>query len=98
MYTTRIIAGYEVSCICSKSGILRSATVLVGDPDKAGFRSKDGKGAKDARRQAKEAVIKATGLPSNKVKVSARYSCLRVSGGMIERLDESGRVIGIYET
>jgi len=97
MFKTEIIAGYEVNLTCSKDGsIVRSACVMVGDPDKPGARSKDANG-RNLRRAAKTAVADALNLEPSLVTVSARYSCLtQTESGLLERRDDSGQVIGTH--
>lgn len=89
---------YACNLTTSKTGAIRSVAVLVGPDHSPGWRAKDGPQARQRRRKAKRAVMAALGLPARKVVVVARYSCLRVAAdGMIERLDDLGRVIGAYE-
>ena len=98
MYQTREICGHQVNLILSKDGIIvRSACVMVGDASHPGMRAKDGQNAKNQRRQIKRLVADALGIDRKLVRASSRYSCLSVgSDGMIERKDDSGRVIGTY--
>jgi hypothetical protein len=93
----RIVAGYEVNVLTSKDGqTIRAATVLLGGTA-PGYRVKD-EGSRPLRQAAKAAVARALNCPREKVRVAAWYSCLRTRpDGLIERLDNDGRVLGLHE-
>ena len=73
-----------------KSGFVGRVFILL-DDEAPGWRAKD---QNEHRRQLK-AVIQ-TIVPDLKVYVQAGYSCLSQNGGMVERRDDSGNVIGVY--
>lgn len=91
-----VIRGHVVNCECSKDGkTIRSATVLVGDADKAGWRLKDGAVAK--RKAVRAELAAALALPIAAVRVASQYTCLRQRpDGLIERRDGAGRVTGVH--
>ena len=96
MYSKQQIAGFECNCIESKKGELRAVTIMIGPPDKAGYRSKDGPLAKAKRQEAKQAVIAATGLPRAKVRVASRFTSLIATDSGIARRDDEGNTTGFY--
>jgi len=97
MHFTKEIEGYEVNIVASKDGTVREACVMIGSPDEPGMRSKD-MGSMIPRQKAKSIVAKALNLDRSKVKVSARYSCMKIEDGMAVRRDESGKIISCNMT
>lgn len=97
MNKTTNINGYEVNCQYSKDGsTLQRAFVRLNDTA-PGMRANDGDSARAARKEIKLAVAEALGLPREKVRILARYSCLRQNpDGTISRLDSAGHVIGTH--
>ncbi len=97
MYVTRTIVGHECNCTLSKDGELREVVVMVGPPDKAGWRAKDGRDARDRRREVKRQVMEATGLPAAKVRIVSRFtSIVETESGEIVKRDDRGRTIGVF--
>jgi hypothetical protein len=97
MDSTETIMGEQVRVTRSKTGVARQATVLLGSPDRPGARAKDGPEARSMRKLKRTLVAKHLGLPVNKVRAQARYSCLRQRvDGTIERRNARGHIVGIH--
>lgn len=96
MNATKTIAGHECNLILSKDGSkVREACVLIGPADRAGFRSKDGAAAREARKAAKMAVAAELGIHAARVRVVSRFTELTArDDGLIVRRDAEGRVVG----
>lgn len=106
-YDTVLIAGETCNVRLSRDRALyREIVIMVGPADRPGMRSKD-YGAGALRQEIKARVIEALKSDpmavwilerQNRIRVQARYSCLSIAdNGMIERRNESGRVIAVYE-
>jgi hypothetical protein len=107
MNRTERIATYEVNLELSHNGsLIRGAAIMVGPPDVAGWRRKDGPIALEFRHLARAAVLAeleldprwttvATGRRS--LRVCARYSRLvPLANGAAAARDPSGRTVGVY--
>ena len=90
MWITKIVEGYECNLIVSKTGVVRSAVVLLGSPDHAGLRVKDA-GSRGPRRAARRAVASALSLPLWLVRAQSRFARITADGSV---RDDSGRVVG----
>ena len=90
MWVKEVVEGYECNLIVGKTGVVRSACVLLGSPDHAGLRAKDA-GSRGPRRSARLAVASALSLPLRAVRAQSRFARITSDGSV---RDDSGRVVG----
>ncbi len=81
----------EINLSKTSDGHTFRAVVMVGPPDRAGYRAKDGEQARRYRKAIRRAVAELYNIPIDHVRAVSRFTRLQSDGTLV---DNTGKPVG----